>query len=356
MIGVKFEQTEDGNQFTFKDESGVENYFEYMPSIEGLWSDLDPADFDVQLLIHPFLNKESNVFALESTISSKEETVGFLFPVVALDSDNFEVKRPSDNNYFFVAYRVLLERLKSINTTNNTLGSCFESNVCVCVLNLRTIGRGRGLWNCIHSLRKKGYAYFVENNRYKEVEGYTFKDYRELIPGSVIHVEMSIPAMYTDPIIDGIIRSLPNADNLVYRFLLLYQIVEFLISKETSKSINEAISIYRTAQSSSENDFIESISNVRRERRIITEILKTCGITATLDCNKAFNSNCRHLYDLAGFVVQNQDRDSLFYSFRNQIVHSFRHLSAFKEELAHTLFYYEQIVLTIVEQYPFFAS
>lgn len=351
MKDIVFEQINDRNQFTFKDENGVDFCFEYYPSIEGLWKELDPADFDVQLLIHPFLNNESNVFTLEANLTAERETVGYLFPVAVLDSNNFEARRPSDNNYLFIAYQVLLERLKEIDQSVDSLGKCFEENVCVCVLNLRTIGRTQGIWNCIHSLRKYGYSYFVEDNKYKKIEGYTIKNYKDLLPGSKMHIVFSIPPMYSDPIVDGIMRSLPNADNLVYRFILLYQIVEFLISKKIRKSINEAIGTYQASTSCSENDFLENINNVRKERNIINEILESCGIFS-IDCNKEFNNRCKHLYDLANIVLQKKGEINLFYSFRNQMVHSFRHLSNFKEDMADTIFYYEQIVLTIVENFP----
>lgn len=352
MKDIVFEQISDRNQFTFKDEFGTEFCFEYCPPIEGLWENLDSTDFDVQLLIHPFLNNESNIFALESNIKTQRETVGYLFPAAVLDSNNFEAKRSSDNNYLFVAYKVLLERLHNINESVNSLGACFEENVCVCVLNLRTIGRHQGLWNCIHSLRKYGYSYFINNNNYKKIEGYTISGYKELMSGEKIHIDFNIPLMYSDPIIDEIIRTLPNADNLVYRFMLLYQIIEFLISKRISKSINDAIKTYQSSSSCSENDFLDTVNNVRKERAIINEIIDSCGI-ASLDCNKRFNNHCKHLYDLAGIVPQKTDEKNLFYSFRNQMFHSFRHLSSFKEELANTVFYYEQIVLTIVEKLPY---
>lgn len=353
MKDIVFEKLEDRNQFSFKDEKGTEFCFEYCPSIKGLWSDIDSEDFDVQLLIHPFLNNESNVFALESNIKSNKETVGYIFPVAALDSDNFEAKRPADNNYFFVAYKVLLERLNEIPQTANSLGMCFEENVCVCVLNRRTIGRTNGLWNCIHSLRKFGYSYFVENNNYHKIQGYNISKYKELLPGTRMVINFSIPSMYSDPIIDEIMRTLPKADNLVHRFMLLYQVVEFLISKKVSKAIQEAIGVYQASISCSENDFLENISHIRKERGLIKDILEKCKIASSV-YNKSFNNHCKHLFGLAKIVPSKKnDEENLFYSFRNSMVHSYRHLNSFSDELADTIFYYEQVVLTIVERYPY---
>lgn len=353
MIDIAFERSDDRNQFLFKDKNGTDFCFEYCPSIKGLWPDLDTEDFDVQLLIHPFLNKESNVFSLVSNIKSDTETVGYVFPISVLDSDNFEPKRLADNNYLFIAYKVLLERLNEIDLHSDSLAKCFEDNICVCVLNRRTIGRNHGIHDCIHSLRKYGYSYFVANNSYKQIEGYTIDRYKELLPGSRIHVFFSIPQMYSDPIIDGIVRSLPKADNLVYRFILLYQIIEFLISNSVSKSIREAINRYQSSSLCSENDFFENINQIRKEQGIINEILKTCKITS-IDCYKSFIKHCKHLFEIANIVSLKKENDEiLFYSFRNKIVHSYRHLNSFSNELADTIFYYEQVVLTIIEKYPY---
>lgn len=353
MKNIVFENIGDRNQFTFNDENGTSYCFEYRPSTKGLWKDLNISDFDVQLLIHPFLNKESNVFALESKPNGYMETVGYIFPISVLDSDSFEAKRPADNNYLFVAYKVLLERLKEISlSADDCLAECFEDNICVCILNRRTIGQKRGLWDCIHSLRKYGYSYFTPNNSYKKVEGYTIDNYKELIPKSKIRVDFFVPSMYSDPIIDSIIRTLPKADNLVYRFILLYQIIEFLVSTKVSKSINDAISAYKTSSLCSEKDFVENINTIRKERGVINDIMEICKIQST-DCSKSFNVHCKHLYELANVIPDPKEINNLFYSFRNYMVHSYRHLNPYMEELAKTIFYFEQVVLTIVERYPY---
>lgn len=342
MTDIKLEPTPDGNQFTFKDGEN-ERFFEYRPSIAGLWGSIDFEEFDVQLLIHPFLNKENNVFALESIVCKDYETVGYIFPIAALDSNEFVPSRQADNTYLYVAYYVLLQRLRKIKQEANTLGDCFESNICVCVLNLKTIGKEKGLNNCIHSLREKGYSYFTERNGYKPVDGYTYDFYKQLVHGNRIKVTFSIPKLYSDPILDGIIRSLPNADNLVYRFILLYQIVEILISKNITKNIDNLISEYQKSAIKTENDFLESINGVRKERDVVRCILESCQIEQS-----EFNNACKQLLSVAGIP---QPKDPLFYSFRNQMVHSYRHLYNYKSELAYTIFYFEQIVLSVVERY-----
>ena len=135
-----------------------------------------------------------------------------------------------------------------------------------------------------------------------------------------MHVDFSIPSIYSDPIIDGLLRSLPKADNLVYRFILLYQIVEFLISKRVSASIHDAIKEYQKTSSCSENDFLENINHIRKERGVISEILESCGVTQSTDCIKDFNKYCQHLYDLAGITPQKKDEGNLFYSVSGQFL------------------------------------
>lgn len=352
MTDIVFEQTLGGNFFSFKDEKGNDNWFDYRPKVDGLWKDIKLSDFDVQLLIHPVLNKESNTFALEAKVNDVDETIGYLFPVAALDSDDSEGSRTALNNYLYVAYKVLLQRLRGsdIKPGVDSLGRCFESNICVCVLNLKTIGKNLGVSNCIHSLREKGYSYFIENNNYNQVKGYTYELYKELVRGSRIKVQFSVPPIYTNPIIDGIIRMLPSADNLVYRFVLLYQVIEFLLSRKIKVEIESLIEDFQNSEFYPENDFLDSMSNLRKEKSAIVEILKESKVE-DLDCFKSFNSNCQHLFNLAGIIPQK--KTPLFYSFRNQMVHSYRQLSQFEAELANTVFYFEQVILSIMEKHPY---
>lgn len=351
MKNVKFNKSTEGNTFSYIDDDGNDSFFEYKPSIAGLWNDIEPKEFEVELLIHPFLNKESNVFILTASNNNVEETVGYIFPISLLDSDTFEPIRPADNNYIYIAYHVLLERLPKIKRNAGMLGDCFENNICVMVLNRRFIGGHLNITTCIHSLRELGYSYFVEDNTLAVIEGYKYDDYKLLI-NKKIHLSFKVPALYAEPIIDDIMRNLPKADNLVYRFILLYQVIEFLISKRMNYDIKKAIDIYQKSFNQHENDFLEDINSIRKERGIISEILNTCDI-ATLPCYKSFSDACEHLFDLCQYTPARNKKEDLFYAFRNQMIHSYRNMKQYKEELAHTIFHFERVVLTIIERYPF---
>lgn len=350
MNNVEFKKTPEGNFFSFTGDDGTDSIFEYKPQIDGLWDNIKTDDFEVELLIHPSLNKESNVFSLTADVKRLEETVGYIFPISVLDTDTFEPVRLADNNYLFIAYQVLLQRLPKVGNTKS-LGECFEDNICVMVLNRRTIGRNLDISSCIHSLRKLGYSYFVENNNLEPVKGYSYDDYKSLVDKR-IHLEFMVPPLYSEPIIDDILRNLPKADNIVYRFILLYQVVEFLISRKISADIDNAIKNYQCSINQSENDFLEDIYSIRKERGIINELLKRSGITTSLSCYKSFCTSCEHLFCLCKYSPSKNIKEELFYSFRNQMIHSYRNLKQYKEELAHTIFHFERVVMAIIEKYP----
>lgn len=159
--------------------NGESEFVDYHPSIKNLDADLNVDDYIVELLINPMLSNESDVYYLcmksAPVTGCDRQTIGAIFPILALDSDQ-EVHKFM-GNYLYVAFWHLLKRLKSLKSGD--FSDNFESNVCVCVFSKRLAG-DNPLYLCIHSLRKYGYSYFEDNNNVLPIEGYS----RELIIGN----------------------------------------------------------------------------------------------------------------------------------------------------------------------------
>lgn len=86
MKNVKFYEGSDGNYFSYQgNDEDVSGEFEYRFSTKSLWNSIQLEDFEVQLLINPLLNRESNVYDLRDELN---KTVGYLFPISLLDSDS----------------------------------------------------------------------------------------------------------------------------------------------------------------------------------------------------------------------------------------------------------------------------
>lgn len=329
--------------------NGTLGFVDFIPSIDGLDEDINVDDYIVELLINPMLSNESDVYnlciKLTGEATADRQTVGAIFPILALDSD--QTLRKGMCNYLYTAFWHLLSRLKSLCEGN--FSSNFESNVCVCVFSKKLIGNDNPLHLCIHTLRKYGYSYFEDNNSVSSIDGYN----RDLIIGvnqKNINIELKEPILYSHPIIDRILRDLKSASNVTHRFVLLYQIIEFLMEDAIVQDVKN---IYNKLQEGkiSTNDYFVEVSNVSKEKERIRNIFNYCNINAK-DCEK-FRKSCKKLFESSGFLSENIGNDSdMFYNFRNKMMHSYRKLYAHKTILSETIQHFEQIVLLIVEKYP----
>lgn len=345
---VRFDRSGTTPAFQCEVNGGFE-YINFVPPIDDLDTDLNVGDYVVELLINPMLSNESDVYTLcvkqMSEAICDRQTIGVVFPVLALDSD--QVLRKGMCNYLYIAFWQLLERLKDV--SKDDFSSNFESNVCVCVFSKKYAGVDNPLHLCIHSLRKYGYSYFEDNNNVLPIDGYK----RDLIIDTNqknINIELKEPILYHHPIVDRILRDLKSANNVTHRFVLLYQIIELLMEDAITKDIKNIYKCLHTGKISA-NDYFESVSKISRERKRISNIFEDCGIEAN-DCKK-FSKSCKNLFDVSGLSSENATKCSdLFYNFRNKMMHSYRALYAHKTILAETIQNFEQIVLLIVEKYP----
>ena len=111
MKNVKFHKDSAGNYFSYQgNDEDVSGEFEYLFSTKSLWNPIKLEDFEVQLLINPLLNRESNVYDLRD---KSNKTVGYLFPISLLDSDSDFSDYRNINNYVYVAFWELLKRIPS---------------------------------------------------------------------------------------------------------------------------------------------------------------------------------------------------------------------------------------------------
>lgn len=349
MKNVKFYEGSDGNYFSYQgNDEDVSGEFEYRFSTKSLWNSIQLEDFEVQLLINPLLNRESNVYDLRDELN---KTVGYLFPISLLDSDSDFSDYRNINNYVYVAFWELLKRIPTVNENKEFFSDNFEDNVCVCVFHKASVNTTCPLRNCIHSLRMYGYSYFTECNNIKPVDRYRSKLYfhkRE----NKIHLKFSEPSLYKNPIIDSILRALPKADNLTHRFVLLYQVIETLFEEIASKRIDEEIKRF-TGKQIPCNDFQDNIKQLSSEKIKISKIFKCCEKLENSDEAKLFLESCLHLFDLVHYSPSNKGLKEIFYSFRNQMTHSYRNLDFYQEELSETIQYFELLILRIVETYQY---
>lgn len=348
MRNVQFSYKSGRPYFSYQNEAGATEYFEYKLPISGDFNVSMLREHEVELLINPVLNKERHHYALCTADEKGHKTsIGVIFPVSLLDGTE-EALPKGQYNYFIIAFFILLKRLEKI--TDTIFSQNFEDNVCVCVFDLQQANSGyRILPKCIHSLRSYNYSYFVENNTYKPVVGYRDEWYIDAQKMNIV-VSLQEPQLYKASIIDTLLRVLPSVNNIVHRFFFLYQIIEFIIAGVQKQEIIMEIKKYEEGFIP-ENDFFDDVLKIKRERGVVREIFKKCDLTEP-DCPD-FVHDVKSFFALISYKPKNQELYSLFYSFRNQMTHSLRDLLIYDESMAKTIFEFEQVVMQIVAKYPY---
>lgn len=346
---VCFDNTGSCPAFEYENGSTTE-FIDFNPPTDDLDPNINVDDYVVELLINPIFSNQSDVFSLcikvENDPTRDRQTVGAVFPVSALDSD--QALRKGQIGFLYVGFYHLLERLPRMKSGKN-FSDNFETNVCACVFHKRLINNDNPLHLCIHSLRKFGYSYFTPNDKVADIKEYSRT--RLLDSGvSCINISMGEPLLYNHPIIDRILRDLKYATNITHRFVLLYQVIEFLMEDAIAQDV-DLIYDQLTKRSITVNDYFDEVSKVGREKFRIKNIFKDCTIKDN-ECSK-FVKACKSLFDASGFTSDfKQSAPECFYAFRNKMTHSYRRLYDHSIELSATVQYFEQVVLLIIERYP----
>lgn len=345
MNHVRFEKSPIPT-FYCKTPDNCEYAFEYKSSLSGLWTDINPHDFTVELLINPYIDHEDDIFALQEEDSDgRNIRQGYVIPISVLDSEADFSDHRQINNYIYIAFHNLLERLDSFKSAS-LFSDNFEDNISVCVFH-SSVNVKNPLSKCIHTLRRYGYSYFEENNTHIKTPGYDKSLYLAQSQKN-LQIKFAVPKLYSESIVDILLRDLPKINNVTHRFIILYQFVEFLMEKESNKNIREIITKYSNGDIP-HNDFINDVKYLSSENTKIKMIFDNCTITPSEF--RIFQDKFNILCNCIGYNPNKAEPHEVFYSFRNQMTHSYRNLHRYKQELAETVQAFEHIIMIIIERY-----
>lgn len=345
MRNVLFDKSGSIPVFKYTNDLGGDETIEYKPPIDLLDPTIKVDDYCVELLINPLLSNESNVYMLLDPSNTVSQKVGVIMPISVLSSD--EQPEHKIHNYIFAAFQILLERLDELKSS--VFSDNFEDNVCVFVVDKKKVPYANPLPLCIHTLRRYGYSYFENKNNIKAPDGYLATEY---IPSGTKNIRLVFkePDLYSDPMVDTLMRALPSAHDVTHRFVLLYQIIELLMERAAISEIQNYVTSLNLHEIPS-NDFLDGVKNLSSEKEKIKEIFRKANITSTESAS--FRDACMNLYGLIQYTnpKMTSSDDTLLYSFRNQMTHAFRTLRNEPIDLSITIQRFEVLILRIVEKY-----
>lgn len=342
MNAVEFNEAT--REITYCDDNGEICSFGYKRPKAKLWRNINLKNFKVELLINPYLNRQDDVFP----ICTDSERIGYLLPISVLDSSEELSGRKYQNveNYILIAFMALLNRIEQLTDTAEFYKN-FEDNIIVAVFHLPSCKTAEPLPCCIHDLRRYGYSYFEDYNRFLPVEKYSVERFEP--EGDKISTDLKVPSLYNDSVIDALMREYQKVNNAIHRFILLYQVIEHLMDLMAQSEIERLIKI-RDTSFMPHNEFLDKIRDLNSEKKKIRIIFDRCGITPS-DFND-FRRIYQNLCNKIKFVLSVPgDVAEVFYSFRNNMVHSYRNMHKFENEFAATVQEFEFLILKIVSTY-----
>lgn len=343
MKDVRFDY--DSNSFLCKSsdkDKDLEYKFEFYQKISQT-DKIDYSRYVIELVINPYLNKESDVIKLQNA----EGGIGYIFPISILESeDNLDKEYRGMHYYTYSAYMILLKRLEKIKD-EQVFSKNFEDNICVFILDKTRIDKEDSLEKCIHSLRKWGYSYFEDHNNITPIPYYSNSIYKR---NKRLKLNFTIPDLYNHKMVDYLLREYSKASSPLHRFIILYQIIEYLYEIEAKKEANIIIKKY-SSDTITYNDFSSDLRALTSEKSKINKIFDRCGkLRLYQDFINEYTDLCTEIS-----YSPNCSKDAIadqFYSFRNLLTHSYRIPHSHEEKLNRTIQASELLILEIVEKYP----
>lgn len=329
--------TKENKLFEYNDGEGTSMPFDYLPKIQQAWTNTE--DFELILLENPYLNKESNVFDIYT--DKPDDRIGWIFPISVLESEDLE-ERGNILNYLYIAYQILLLRINKLEVTKTLLSDYYKNDAIICLVNKRTAPDFH-INTYYFSLYWYGYSVLNEDIDCRNVEHYSYDYLKSRIKLT------AASKLTTDPVITNLIKQeLPTADNLLHRFILLYQAIEHLMEIEAYNKAQNSVNKYNS-KSIGIRDLLQELKNQTSEFFIIKEIFSNSSVNK--DTLSKFREECRKLFQNASFDPNDKSDISYFYNFRNQIVHSYRKYLTSHGQLGITMQIFERVILELITTY-----
>lgn len=335
-------ESKDGENFLIAKDEKNSIPFEYKPSIENLWNNINIDSFIFIKLDNPYLNFESNVFKVK--LEGLSETCGWIFPISVLESDQ-TVKKETLLNYVYVGFKYLLSEIDELVLNKIKLSDYFSDNLILCVLHKDTITK-IGNFNIneyLLSFYTYGYSLYNKHTSALPVKNYTkYLKYKDNSNIKLLKSNHYHDVEFIKNLING---SLTNCSDALVRFILLYQIIEFIISNKHQSEFDSLLEDYQNSNFT-KNDFVERIKEISREKYMIDKIIKEDTINPEICLN--FKNECKSIFNDINYKYNKESLPSLLYSFRNQITHSYRSFLGKENNLVKTIECFEYVILDLI--------
>lgn len=277
----------------------------------------------------PYFQAASKFFSLKIPIGeNREEYWGMLYPICLLDESNatiYDELKSFQKSMLLSAFLKFVEFTISIGKVNPRDGAEFHYSDFSASDSSYILIYDKSVFNDIDRvivfLYNMGFYYvedpFVQTSFYQSIYQRTFLDQLPKMllikfPSAVFQGFTYLDNMYK--------QLLPKVDSPFFRYLILYQIVEYLMEVKKNEIIYNNLNDF---VSKPKNDIREELQNSLKDERLI-EYLYT-GIPHTTGIFRDFCDKAKKLFENVGKELPKIDNYIPYmYGVRNIIVHNFK--------------------------------
>ncbi len=327
-------------------------------TLTGVRIDLPISNYQVKFLVNPYLNAQNDIFKVSETHIDK--TIGYIIPLASLieDEPDEEVDKFRQAYKFYTLRYILNEVLIDSNLDPLKVYSLFDlfpsDTICLTIYT-RAIEEisNFSFENYLPSLAIHGYYNFTGKTAkiisYIEEDRtaiYDIIDEKYLIyrGQESIRIKSSNLIIEQSPIIKILYQKiLLEGNNPLYRFLTLYQVIEYLIEGLLTENMEVLI---QDKANYNPYEFFDKLIELKKERNRINKLVNEVSFDGKENLAAIFRAY------LISYNPKYKDSSlgDCFYDIRNLFVHNFKAIIQDKrdEELKGIVLHTELLIHQIV--------
>lgn len=317
-------------------------------------SGLDDEDAGVVFLRSPYYNAAINRFGIFLDQGGVKTSFGYLFPVSLLDKANeqeYLSMKEWQQDLMYIGYRKFLDSCNDSNKLyqNGIVIEDLEDinikeDVFLLVYNKKVENDETKI---IPAIYDKGF--YVTRNPFESTKLYNSSYMKRIISGDRLHKDLTLKEISDSFVKFGYIKDLfvdllPYIENSAFRYILLYQVIEYLIDLKKNETWFDSMNTFSAKHS---NELIHKMMDVGKEETLINMVF--AGVHRGDSVYQEFIDYAKQLYD---GVKKERNKDTDFpaymYGVRNILVHNLKEAIDFGSIINELAERYEKIICSMI--------
>ncbi len=317
-------------------------------------SKLNYKDAGVIYLRSPYFKAAIDRYGIFLNRDGNQESLGYLFPITLLDKANeqeYENLKEWQMDMMYIGYKKFLDFCHE----NNML--CKDGNV---VESLDKIEIGDDVFMLVYdineekdetkfipALYEKGF--YVVPNPYGKISLYSSSYMKRVIAGEGHHNDL-ILIEATDSFVnfgyvkDLYVNLLPYIKNSAFRYILLYQVIEYLIDLKKNEIWFNSMNTFSARHS---NELINKLKETGKEESLINKVF--VGWKRSDVIYQEFIDYAKKLYDgVKKEWTEDTDFPAYMYGVRNILVHNLKEAIEYDDIIDELAERYEKIITAMI--------